>query len=171
MQKSSLRTLRQLLRQHLRIIGQFNLKRTTAGIPKRSARFRRRSCSSKSTSSTAAASRFLLPAATPACSSLVMPKRSARDLSFSGSYSCKASPQRYVERHVDLTSPALAALGGRTGVDFVLGLEDSTRAMPKRAARAFRFSNSSSVEVAVATTGVLSASHPPRADFCGSTFD
>ena len=100
-----------------------------------------------------------------------MPKRSARDLSFSGSYSCNASPQRYVEKHVGLTSPTLAALGARTGVDFVLGLEGSTSAMPKRAARALRFSNSSSAEVAGANTGVLGASHPLGVAFWGETFD
>jgi hypothetical protein len=84
------------LHKHLRIIiGQFNLERTTTAIPKRSARFRRRSCSSRSTSSTTVAPRFLLLTAArvvaPVCSSLAEPKRSARTLSFSGSsYSCDA---------------------------------------------------------------------------------
>lgn len=50
------------------------------------------------------------------------------------------------------------AFGARPGVDFVLGLGGSTRAMPKRAARALRFSNSSSAEVVGADTGVLGVS-------------
>ena len=64
-----------------------------------------------------------------------------------------------------LTSAALTALGAGTGVDFVLGFEDSTRAMPKRAARALRFSSSSSAEVAGANAGVLGVSHPPGVAF------
>jgi hypothetical protein len=56
-------------------------------------------------------------------------------------------------------------------VGFVLSLEDSTRAMPKRAARALRFSNSSSAEVAGANAGVLGVSHPPGVAFWGGTFD
>lgn len=57
-----------------------------------------------------------------------------------------------------LTSATLTAFGARPGVDFVLGLGGSTSAMPKRSARALRFSNSSSAEVAGADTTVLGAS-------------
>ena len=72
-------------------------------------------------------------------------------------------------KSIDLTSVALTAFGARPGVDFVLGLEGSTRAMPKRAARALRFSNSSSAEVAGTDTGVLGASESLLAAFW--TFD
>jgi hypothetical protein len=103
--------------------------------------------------------------AAPDCSCLEMPKRSARALSLSGSYSCNVSP-RVALKSIDLTSDALTAFGARPGVDFVLGLGGSTRAMPKRAARALRFSNSSSsAEVAGTDTGVLGTSGPLLAAF------
>ena len=72
-------------------------------------------------------------------------------------------------KSIDLTSVALTAFGVIPGVDFILGLEGSTRAMPKRAARALRFSNSSSAEVAGTDTSVLAVSEPLLATFW--TFD
>jgi hypothetical protein len=94
-------------------------------------------------------------------SGLVAPKRPARALSFSGSYGCNASSRGCVGKYVGLTSASLADLGA----DFVLGLVDSTRAIPNRAARALRFSNSSSAEV------VLGVSHTSGVAVGGGTFD
>jgi hypothetical protein len=97
-----------------------------------------------------------------------MPKRAARALSFSVSYSCNVS-HNVALKSIDLTSVALTAFGAIPGVGFVLCLGGSTRAMPKRAARALRFSNSSSAEVAGTDTSVLGASEPLLAAFW--TFD
>lgn len=57
-----------------------------------------------------------------------------------------------------LTSSVLAALKAGAGVDFVFGFEGSTSAMPKRAARALRFSSSSSTDAAGAGAGALDVS-------------
>jgi hypothetical protein len=77
------------VREHLRTTETIQL--TTTGIPKRSARFRRRSCSSASTSSTSPAPRFFPPGegiggVAPVCADWPIPKRSARALSLAGSY-------------------------------------------------------------------------------------
>jgi hypothetical protein len=77
------------------------------------------------------------------------------------------SSQRCVESII--RTSALTAFGTRPEVDFILGLGGSTRAMPKRAARALRFSNSSSTEVAGTDASVLGASESLLAAFW--TFD
>jgi hypothetical protein len=77
------------MNEQLQAADRFGDQLTTTGFPKRSARFRLRSCSSGSTSSESPAPRFLpLAAETGAvfvCEGLSIPKRSARALSLAGS--------------------------------------------------------------------------------------
>jgi hypothetical protein len=60
-------------------------------------------------------------------------------------------------------------VGGEAGEDLVFGFGGSTSAMPKRAARALRFSSSSST--GVASTVVLVTSFAAGVVFGGGTFD
>ena len=69
------------------------------------------------------------------------------------------------------TSSVLAALGAGAGVDFVFDFEGSTSAMPKRAARALRFSSSSSTDAAGAGPEALDVSVASGVAFGGAAFD
>ena len=81
-----------------------------------------------------------------------MPKRCSRALSFSGSCDRNVLRERPDER-VRLTTSAAgpADLGVCALAGF--GLEGSTSLIPKRAARALRFSSSSSAAVVAAAAG------------------
>ena len=69
-----------------------------------------------------------------------------------------------------LTSGVLAALGTGAGLDIIFGFVDSTSAMPKRAARALRFSSSSSTAAGVCAE-VLDVSLASGVAFGGTDFD
>lgn len=74
---------------------------------------------------------------------------------------------------IRLTSTVLGGevVGGEAGEDLVFGFGGSTSAIPKRAARALRFSSSSSTGVASTVVAVLVTSFAAGVVFGGGTFD